>query len=162
MKALVVHGSKSGGTEGLAEMIGQALTDLQWQVTVRPAAEKTSDVGDYDVVLVGGALYAGRWHKDARRFVKRESASLRTKPVWLFSSGPLGESAESASTIEAVAQVARLMADVGARGHETFGGRLAPEATGFPARSMAKKLSGDWRDEEQARTWAKTITAEFG
>jgi menaquinone-dependent protoporphyrinogen oxidase len=162
MKALVVYGSKSGGTEGLAEMIGRALTDLQWQVTVRPAAEKMSDVGDYDAVLVGGALYAGRWHKDARRFVKRESAVLRAKPVWLFSSGPLGEAAETVSTIEPVTQVARLMADIGARGHETFGGYLSPDATGFPAKAMAKKMAGDWRDEEQARAWAKAITAELG
>ena len=162
MKALIAYGSKSGGTQGLAEMIGRALTDLQWQVTVRPAAEKTSDVGDYDAVLVGGALYAGRWHKDARRFVKRESAVLRTQPVWLFSSGPLGEDAETASTIEPVAQVARIMADVGARGHETFGGYLSPEATGFPAKAMAKKMSGDWRGQEQARDWAKAITAELG
>jgi menaquinone-dependent protoporphyrinogen oxidase len=162
MKALVTYGSKSGGTQGLAEMIGRALTDLQWQVTVRTAAGKKSDVGDYDAVLVGGALYAGRWHKDARRFVKRESDVLRTKPVWLFSSGPLGEAAETASTIEPVAQVARIMADIGARGHETFGGYLSPEATGFPAKAMAKKMSGDWRDEEQSRAWAKAITAELG
>lgn len=162
MKALVAYGSKSGGTEGLAEMIGRAFSDLQWQVTVRPAAEKMSDVADYDAVLVGGALYAGRWHKDARRFMKRESAVLRTKPVWLFSSGPLGEAAETASTIEPVAQVTRLIADVGARGHETFGGYLSPEATGFPARAMAKTMAGDWRDEEQARAWAKAITAELG
>ncbi len=162
MKALVVYGSKLGGTEGLADMIGQALTDLQWQVTVRPAAEKTSDVGEYDAVVVGGALYAGRWHKDARRFVQRESDALRATQVWLFSSGPLGDGADSAGTLAPVPQVARLMAEVGARGHATFGGRLSPDVRGFPASSMAKKMSGDWRDEEQVRSWAKEITAELG
>jgi menaquinone-dependent protoporphyrinogen oxidase len=162
MKALVVYGSKLGGTEGLAEMIGKALTDHQWQVTVRSAAEKKSDVNDYDAVVVGGALYAGRWHKDARRFVSREKKALRNTNVWMFSSGPLGEPAESASRIPPVPQVERLMADVGARSHSTFGGRLTPDVTGFPASAMAKKLSGDWRDEAQARAWAEEITVEFG
>ena len=54
MKALVVYGSKLGGTEGLADMIGQALTEQQWQVTVRSAAVKKSDVGAYDAVVIGG------------------------------------------------------------------------------------------------------------
>jgi menaquinone-dependent protoporphyrinogen oxidase len=162
MKALVVYGSKLGGTEGLADMLGQALAELQWDATVRSAAVKESDVGDYDTVVVGGALYAGRWHKDARRFVKRESKALRNAHVWLFSSGPLGDAAESAGSLEPVPQVARLMADIGARGHATFGGRLAPDARGFPASSMAKKMSGDWRDDKQVRAWAKEITAPLG
>lgn len=162
MKALVVYGSKLGGTEGLANMIGQALTDQQWQVTVRSAAEKMSDVGDYDAVLIGGGLYAGRWHKDARRFVQRESKALRTTNVWAFSSGPLGDAAESAGSLDPVPQVARVMAEIGARGHATFGGRLSPDVRGFPASSMAKKLSGDWRDEAQVRSWVKEITAELG
>jgi hypothetical protein len=38
--------------------------------------------------------------------------------------------------------VKALMAKVGARGHVTFGGRLAPDAQGFPARPMARKQSG--------------------
>jgi menaquinone-dependent protoporphyrinogen oxidase len=162
MKALVVYGSKLGGTEGLADMIGQALIEQQWQVTVRPAAVKEADVGAYDAVVIGGGLYAGRWHKDARRFVKRESKALRTANVWLFSSGPLGDAAESAGSLEPVPHVAQLMADIGARGHATFGGRLSPDARGFPASAMAKKMSGDWRDDEQVRSWVKEITAEFG
>jgi len=162
MKALVVYGSELGGTEGLADMIGQALTEQQWDVTVRSAAEKTSGVGDFDAVVVGGALFAGRWHKDARRFVQREGKALRTTRVWLFSSGPLGESAESAGDLEPVRQVAHLMAAVGARGHATFGGRLAPDAKGFLAGAMAKKMSGDWRDQEQVRAWVDEITAEVG
>ena len=59
MKALVVHGSKSGGTEGLAEMIGRALTDLQWQVTVRPAAEKASEDETKAGLQGSSILYVG-------------------------------------------------------------------------------------------------------
>src|SRR5665647_3006655 len=38
MTVLVVHGSKRGGTAGLAESIGQALRDLGHDVRVEPAA----------------------------------------------------------------------------------------------------------------------------
>jgi menaquinone-dependent protoporphyrinogen oxidase len=93
---------------------------------------------------------------------RRESEALRATNVWVFSSGPLGDAAQSAGSLEPVPQVARLMADIGARGHATFGGHLSPEAKGFPASAMAKKMSGDWRDEEQARSWAKEIVAELG
>jgi len=162
MKALVVYGSKRAGTEGLADMLGEALADHGLAVTVRAAAVASPDLESYDVILVGGALYAGRWHKDARRFLRRNVQVLRTKPVWLFSSGPLGDTASSAGELEPVRQVAGLMEYVGARGHVTFGGRLAPDAKGFPASAMAKTQAGDWRDPDQVRQWAKQIAVSLG
>ena len=161
MKALVVFGSKRGGTEGLADMVGDALREQGLDVTVRSAAEHVHDVGTYDVVVVGGALYAGRWHKDARHFVRGEADTLRDRKVWLFSSGPLSEAAAGADTIQPVGQVRGLMDLVGARGHATFGGRLSPDAKGFPASAMAKKNAGDWRDEESVRQWVKEITTQL-
>ena len=55
MKALVVYGSKRGGTEGLAQMVGQALAEQGIDVTVQSAAARAPDVGSYDGVVVGGA-----------------------------------------------------------------------------------------------------------
>ncbi|TIC88539.1 flavodoxin [Nocardioides sp. GY 10113] len=161
MKALVVYGSKRGGTKGLAQMLGDALTEQGIEVTVRSAAVRTGDVGSYDAVVVGGALYAGRWHKAARRFVKRESDALRDTKVWLFSSGPIGDDAEPAGEMEPVGHVRAAMERVGAVGHATFGGRLEPDAKGFPANAMAKKMAGDWRDPEAVSAWAKEIAASL-
>lgn len=161
MKALVVYGSKRGGTQGLAEMLGDGLAEQGLAVTVRSAADKTRDLASYDLVVVGGALYANLWHKDARRFVHRNAGFLRDKPVWLFSSGPLGPEPPEAATIDPTEQVRELMKAVGARGHRTFGGRLSPEAKGFPASAMARWRSGDWRDHEDVRLWAKEIVAEM-
>lgn len=161
MKALVVYGSKRGGTEGLARMVGKALAEEGMEVTVRSAAERVPDVGSYDVVVVGGALYANRWHKDARHFVRREAPALRRTNVWLFSSGPIGEDAPPASEMEPVAHVRSASGRVGALGHTTFGGRLAPDARGFPASAMAKTMAGDWRDEESVRLWVKGIAASL-
>ena len=64
--------------------------------------------------------------------------------------------------IPPVKQVAKLMAQVGARGQVTFGGRLESTARGFPASAMAKKSAGDWRDRAQVHTWAASVASELG
>lgn len=148
-----------GGTEGIAAMIGHRLDELGFDVDVRPAAE-VALVDPYDAVLVGGALYANRWFKEARRFVKRHRKALRDKEVWLFSSGPLDLSAEE-STIPPTRQVHSYMGMVEARGHMTFGGKLDRDVTGFPASSMAREHAGDYRDPEHIRTWTDNVAGEL-
>jgi menaquinone-dependent protoporphyrinogen oxidase len=159
MKMLVVYGSKRGGTAGLAQMVGDALSEDRVEPSVQNACNADAP-DDYDAVIVAGALYANRWHRDARRFVRRHADALRQKPVWFVSSGPLDHSARTGE-IPAVRQVAKLMRHVDARGHVTFGGRLAPDAKGFPASAMAKKHAGDWRDPDHVRAWVAGVTAEL-
>jgi menaquinone-dependent protoporphyrinogen oxidase len=136
-------------------MVGDALRVDGFSVEVAPARTVKS-VRDYEAVVVGGALYAAHWHKDARRFVRHHVHDLRRRPVYLFSSGPLDNSATQ-TDIPPVKGVTKLMGDIGARGHVTFGGRLAPDAKGFPASTMAKKNAGDWRDAGHVLTWARDI-----
>jgi menaquinone-dependent protoporphyrinogen oxidase len=159
MRILVAYGTAMGGTAGVAKTLAEALRTHGLQVDVRHA-RGTVDVARYDAVIVGGALYLNRWHRDARRFVQRNAALLRRRPVWLFSTGPLDGSAES-SDIAPVPGVQRLLGHIGARGHVTFGGRLSPDATGFPARSMAKEQAGDWRDPGHIAAWAAGVAGEL-
>ena len=159
MSILVTFGSKRGGTEGLAVMVADGLRQEGFTVDVVPA-RSAGDVERYEAVIVGGALYAFRWHRHARRFVKRHTSQLRGRPTWFFSSGPLDESATQ-KEIPPVKGVQALMDRVQARGHVTFGGRLTPDATGFPARAMAKSHSGDWRDPDQVRTWTQQVAAQL-
>ena len=160
MRVLVVYGSKRGGTAGLAEMIGEALVAEGLTADVRSARMPASPT-DYDAVIVAGALYAFRWHRDARRFVRRNAKVLRNLPVWLVASGPLDATAR-AGTLPPVRQVAKLMEIIGAQGQVTFGGRLEPDAKGFPASAMAKKVSGDWRDPDQVREFASRVARSLG
>jgi len=159
VKVLIAFGSKRGGTAGLAQMIGAELESAGLHTTVQPAA-KVRSLDGFDAVVIAGALYAARWHRDARQFVRRHAPQLRARPVWFVSSGPLDASA-IAGEIPPVRQVEAAMSSVGARGQVTFGGRLEPTATGFPARAMAKTHSGDWRDREQVHKWATSIAEEL-
>ena len=159
MRVLIAFGSKRGGTAGLADMIGDALRAAGCETVVSPATG-TYDLTEFDAVIVASALYANRWHRDARRFVRRNTAALCRLPVWLVSSGPLDDSAEQRD-IPPTTQVAKLANRIGARGHVTFGGRLSPDARGFPASAMAKTHAGDWRDETHIQRWVDSLVAEL-
>ncbi|MFI2752188.1 flavodoxin domain-containing protein [Cellulomonas sp. P22] len=156
---LVAYGTSRGGTQGLAEQIAHGLGSHGHDTTVRAAAE-VADLDDVDAVIVAGALYAGRWHKDARKLVKRQAERLSELPVWLVATGPLDASAEEGQ-ISPVPHVREAAARIGARGVQTFGGRLEPDAKGFPASAMAKTKAGDWRDAEHVARWVDEVDGQL-
>jgi menaquinone-dependent protoporphyrinogen oxidase len=159
MRVLVTYGSKRGGTAGIGQMLGAALSGRGMRVDVLPAAQVDS-VDGYDAVIVGGALYVGRWHPQARQFVKRHAEALQSRPVWFFSSGPLDDSAARTELLP-VPQVQRLMNWIGVREHRTFGGRLLPDAKGLIASQIAKERSGDWRDPWRIHDWGVEIAHQL-
>lgn len=155
MQILIAYGSKRGGTAGLAQMLDAELERMGFEVTVQEASE-VEDLSRFDAVIVGGALYMERWHKSARRFVKRFFDPLCARKVWFFSSGPLDDSAAK-TEIPPIPKVKRWMDQIGVIGHKTFGGRLEKDAKGWIAQMMAKEHSGDWRDPGQVHLWAQEI-----
>jgi menaquinone-dependent protoporphyrinogen oxidase len=160
VKVLVAYGSKNGSTAGIADMIASTLRAEGCDVEVAPASE-VRDVDGYAAVVLGGALYAGRWHRDARRFARRHATALAERPVWLFSSGPLDSSADTAE-LPPIAHARDAAQRLRATGHVTFGGRLAPDARGFIARAMVRNgRGGDFRNPERIATWAREIATQL-
>jgi menaquinone-dependent protoporphyrinogen oxidase len=155
MTVLVVHASQRGGTQGIAETIGAALQESGDDVRVAPASD-VRDLAGVDAVVVAGALHAHRWHRDARRFVRKHQRVLSGMPVWLVASGPLDESADTGE-LPPTPHVSEAMHRIGARGQVTFGGFLSPDAKGFPASAMAKNTAGDWRNPERIRAWSREV-----
>ena len=158
-KMLVAYGTERGSTREIADAIGRELRQMGMDVDVESAGDIQS-LEPYGAVILGAALYVGRWHRDARSFAGRFFKELTERPVWLFSSGPFDSSA-SEGEIPPVPFVSGLMKTIGARGHVTFGGWLAPDTTGLIARAMAKKLDGDHRDFEQISRWAHEVGSEI-
>ncbi|WP_405810866.1 flavodoxin domain-containing protein [Streptomyces sp. NBC_00210] len=159
-RVLVAYGTKNGSTAEIADVIADALKEAGLRSETRPAAA-ARDVTEYDAVVLGGALYAGRWHRDAVRFARRHEHSLAERPVWLFSSGPLDASAGERD-IPPVPSAARAATLLDAREHVTFGGRLEEGARGFIARMIVKQgRGGDFRDMERIRAWARGIAKEI-
>lgn len=92
-RVLVAYGTKHGATAGIAEQIGKTLREDGLDAVVLPA-DDVHDVRAYDAVVLGGSLYAGHWSSKAKHCAERNAESLRHRPVWMFSSGPLDRSAE--------------------------------------------------------------------
>ncbi|MFJ9811053.1 flavodoxin domain-containing protein [Streptomyces sp. NPDC101158] len=160
-RVLVAYGSRHGATEGIADEIGRTLRSDGIDAVVLPA-DRVDDVGGYDGVVLGGALYAGHWNATARRCARRNAEQLRDRPLWLFSSGPVDSSAEQ-HDIPPVRGVARRMRKLGAREHITFGGALTADSTDPVTRSMVRHgKGGDFRNPERIQAWAHHIGAELG
>ena len=73
-RTLVTYASRMGGTEGIARAIADEMQRAGIDVDLRPAADVRSVTG-YDAVVLGSAVYAGRWLRPARTLLKRLVAS---------------------------------------------------------------------------------------
>ena len=157
---LVAYGTTNGSTAQIAETIAEVLREDGLTVEALPA-QSVPSAASYDAVVVGGGLYAGRWHKDARRFVRRHGKALAERPLWLFSSGPLDPSA-SERDIPPVPGVKKAMARLDAQEHVTFGGCLEEGAKGWVARMILRNgKGGDFRDFDRIKAWAARIGQEL-
>ncbi|WP_369268756.1 flavodoxin domain-containing protein [Streptomyces sp. R11] len=157
---LVAYGTTNGSTAQIAEAIADVLRKDGLTADALPARTMAS-VSSYDAVVVGGGLYAGRWHKDARRFVRRHGRALAERPLWLFSSGPLDPSA-SERDIPPVPGVQKVMTRLDAREHITFGGCLEEGAKGWVAGMILRSgKGGDFRDFTAIEEWAGRVAAEL-
>jgi menaquinone-dependent protoporphyrinogen oxidase len=157
---LVAYGTKNGSTAGIADMIVATLRADGLTAEACPAADVRS-VEEYDAVVLGGALYAGRWHRDSRTFARHYADALQSRPVWLFSSGPLDNSADKRE-LRPVSQVVKIATRVGAVEHVTFGGRLTKDAAGFMAKAIVRAgKGGDFRNPERIAAWSHTIATHL-
>ena len=162
-RALVAYGSKYGSTAGIAEAIGDTFRELGIDVDVRPA-EAVERIDQYELVVVGGGVYVGRWHGDAVAFLRRFEDDLIGRPTWLFSSGPTGGNAKAEAEMARVlaeqpgppGNVAKIADRIQIRGHRTFAGAMTEGMGGFFARWIPR---GDWRDIAAVRAWATEIAS---
>ena len=73
---LVVYASKHGSTAEIAEAIGSTLQDEGFDAEILPAAE-AGDPASYDAVILGSAIYAGSWLKEALDYAAVHAEAIR-------------------------------------------------------------------------------------
>lgn len=86
MKALVVYGTRWGGTAGVAERIGDTLRREGYTVDVASAKDHPPSLDAYGLVVVGSGISAGRWTKESTNYLKKNNVALRERRTALFAS----------------------------------------------------------------------------
>ena len=172
MVVLVAYATRHGSTAGIAERIAADLCHSGIPSEAQPV-HAVHDVRAYDAVVLGGAAYLFHWHKEATTFARTYRVALRERPVWLFSSGPLGtdlvdkDGAEVLQTCQPK-EFCELSALVRARGVQVFFGAYDPKA---PPATVGERMmallpagkaalpAGDFRDWPAIDAWAAQIAA---
>ena len=100
--------------------------------------------------------------KAAWELVARCVDALAARPVWLFSSGPVGDPPKPE---EDPVDVAEVLAATRAREHRVFAGKLVRKQLAFPERAIVSALrvpEGDFRDWAGITEWAGAIATALG
>lgn len=155
---LVAYATRNGSTEDVASAIADGL-NARGLVTDLRAARDVADLDVYDGVVLGGALYTGRLHRDARSFLHAHADTLATKPLALFAMGPRtlapADVASSRKQLEtALAKEAALRPFATA----VFGGVFDPSQHRFP---FSRMPASDARDWDKIRAWANETAVRF-
>jgi menaquinone-dependent protoporphyrinogen oxidase len=171
-QVLVVYATKHGATRGIAERICETLRSQELDCSIADAKDEPVTSGA-DAFVIGSAAYFGKWLKEATEFVRSNETFLRTRPVWLFSSGPVGTDKvdKKGNDVLVTSQAATDLASaIGARGTRVFFGAWDP--TERPA-SIGERFAlllpavkellptGDFRDWEAIDAWALEIAHEL-
>lgn len=159
---LVTWASKHGSTSEIAAAVALGLQDCDagragGLVASAVPVEQQPDPTGFDAVVLGSAVYVGRWREEARHYAAEHATALRSRPVWLFSSGPIGEPPFPSDEPYDAEPLSQLVA---ARGHRVFPGRLDKQLLSFGERAMVTAMRapvGDSRDWAAVASWAEEI-----
>ena len=178
MKILVAYSSRHGATRGIAEHIAATLQRCGLDVTLQPV-ENAGPLHGYGAFVIGSAAYMGGWLGEATTFVRRHHDLLAGRPVWLFSSGPIGTEPVDAKGRDQLKasepkEFAEFTRTIHPREARVFFGAYDPDASpaGLAEGLMARFMrlapavrqalpAGDFRDWPAIEAWAEGIAREL-
>jgi menaquinone-dependent protoporphyrinogen oxidase len=152
---IVAAASRHGSTAEIADRIADRLReDLphHWSVC-RSDPGNAWSFPDADAVVLGSAIYFGRWLRPARQALQRIDDRDH---VWLFSSGPIVAPDDSEQLTEHGRSAHHP--------HATFGGLLDPSRLSRLECILARLVhagAGDYRDWSAIDRWADGIADEL-
>ena len=174
MSVLVTYATKHGATHGIAERIATTLKQRGLEVELKSVGE-VGDVAGYDAFVIGSAAYMFHWLNEATEFVRHHRSLLASRPVWLFSSGPLGTDEVDAEGKDVRAsaepkEFAEVRDALKPREARIFFGAYDPEAAPIGMMERLTRMmpasrdalpAGDFRDWAEIEQWADGIAREL-
>ena len=156
MRILVSTASKHGSTAEIGAEIAGVLAEAGLDVAV-VAPDGVKSLEGYDAVVLGSGIYVGQWLAPARDLVERLADELVQRPVWLFSSGPVGDPPKPEEDPE---EIGELLEITHAREHVTFAGKVDKSELGLGEKVIVAAVrvsEGDFRPWADVRAWATGI-----
>lgn len=160
-QVLVTYATKLGATAEIAEKIGQVLRQAALRTDVLPT-DRVSELSPYKAVVLGSAVYIGRWRKEAAKFLKANEKVLAEQLVWLFSSGSMGEGnpVELTEGWHFPRALLPIADRIRPRDIAVFHGVVNMEKLNFIEKWIINKVeahSGDFRDWDAITSWATSV-----
>jgi menaquinone-dependent protoporphyrinogen oxidase len=163
---LVAYATRYGSTRQVAEVVAATLGEGGLAVDLEPMQEVRTLEG-YSAVVLGAALYIGRWHKDARRFLSQHREALTQRPVAIFALGPLHlDEKEWQDVRMQLEKELATFAWLTPIALEMFGGKIDPAKLRFPWNVLLASLfknrpTKDIRDWRAIHTWASSLAVKL-
>lgn len=165
MNVLVTAASRYGATGDIAAAIAEELRSHGLSVD-QPAPQDVGSLAGYDAVVLGSAVYTGHWLEPAMALAERVAHDAPDRPVWLFSSGPVGD--PSRKLVQQMSgdpvDLSKVRSETHARDHRMFAGKLERRHLGFAQRlalAFFRGLEGDFRDVTAIKGWAAGIAGSL-
>lgn len=165
MNVLVTYATKHGSTAEIAQRIGDRLENAGLPTTVLPV-EQATGVSGYGAVVLGSAVYIGRWRKEAVDFLEDNTTALAQRNVWIFSSGPTGEG-DPVELLQGWHYPEKLQESIEFIQPEeivVFHGELDESELGRLEKWTIKRVKapvGDFRDWDAIDAWADSVAAKL-
>jgi menaquinone-dependent protoporphyrinogen oxidase len=162
---LVAYASKHGSTAEIAQVIGDTLGHNGFSVDVL-SVEQVAMVRDYDAIVLGGSVYTGKWLKEAVNFLWTNSQSLRDIPLYIFSSGPIGEGdpIDMMDGFTIPNEIQDLTAEMNLRDVRVFHGKIDLRKLTLAELMLFKSVAartGDYRKWDAIKLWAQHLSDEL-
>ena len=159
-KVLVTYASKHGSTGGVADAIGKELCSKGVTADIA-LISNTGNIGSYQGVVVGSAIYMGKWMPAAVDFVRKNKDTLSQMPVAYFLVCMTLASPTEDNRVKALSYMDPILKDVPEIkpvGMGTFAGALDYNNLSWLNKKILKSKGtpeGDFRDWNTIRTWAR-------
>lgn len=161
---LVTWATRYGSTEEVAHAVAGDLMNQHFAVNAQPMNDVRS-LDRYCAVVLGFALYMGRIHKDARRFLANFRDELVKRPVAVFVLGPVNSDPHEFK--EAEKQLKKELAPfpwLTPVTLQVMGGRFDPTKLGMPFNfipALRNMPPLDARDWDSIHAWASHLSGTF-
>lgn len=158
-KILIAYASKTGSTAGVADRLGQTLSQSGLTVDVRPVNE-VSDLAPYGAVVLGSAIRAGSLLPEMTGFMEANQAALQALPtaVFICCMTLAEDTPENRKTVDAYLDPVRGLIQPAATA--TFAGAMDYNKLSFAFRMIVKALKtpeGDYRNWPEITAWADNL-----